>query len=120
MYFLKSLALISFSLLFAESYVLTRLGSIRMSYPAFSGFYKTNDSSGVSKYNLMMTTFGVSLFSTTDTVQIVKDIGSKLNNLNSVKPELVTKSVTWPNEISEVPGECFLDLPFLYSFKTVF
>ena len=91
--------------IFAESYHLSRLGSIHMSHPAFSGFYKTTDKHGVSKYNLMMTTFGVNLFATTDTVQIVKDIGSKLNTLSSVKPELITKTVVWPNEISEVPGE---------------
>ena len=105
MYYLKIFALIILSLFFTDAYVLTGLGSIRMSHPAFSGFYKTNDSNGVQKYNLMMTTFGVSLFSSIDTVQIVKDIGSHLNNLNSVKPEVITKSVTWPNEISEVPGE---------------
>ena len=82
-------------ILFADAFDLTKLGSIRMSHPAFSGFYKTSNATNSNdRYNLMITTFGVSLFSSTDTVQVVKDIGSHLNNLGSIKPEVITRSVT--------------------------
>lgn len=112
-------------ILFADAFDLTKLGSIRMSHPAFSGFYKTSNATNSNdRYNLMITTFGVSLFSSTDTVQVVKDIGSHLNNLGSIKPEVITRSVTWPNEISEVPDGIFqtkmLAVPegFLVPLKT--
>ena len=94
------------SLLSADAYTLTKLGSFRISLPAFSGFYKTTRAGNVTdRYDLIVTTFGASLFSSTDSVQIVEDIGRHLGDLGSVSPAVVTRSVTWPNEVSEIPGK---------------
>ena len=103
---LHFVALCIASLLLADAHQLTKLGSFHLGSPAFSGFYKAPSSGGTGdKYNLIVTTFGPSLFSSIDSVQVVKDIGNHLNDIGSLVPEVVTRSVTWPNEVTDVPGK---------------
>ncbi|XP_060084562.1 uncharacterized protein LOC132563824 [Ylistrum balloti] len=85
-----------------ESYTLKKLGSFPISYPGFTTVYPR--SSG--EVDLLISTFNPIPFST-DTAQIVPGIGHYLNNVQSIKPALITSHVTWPNEVSGVPEHVF-------------
>lgn len=89
---------------------LRRLGTFAVKNPAFATLYVDNQTSG-NHYNLIVSAFsGPSLFGSADSVYLVRDVSTAVGNINAIVPELVTKSVTWPNEISNVPGNsccCF-------------
>jgi hypothetical protein len=88
------------------SSVLRRVGSFDIKHPAFTTLYKNSDVSNPAEtYNLIISTFsGPSLFGGGDTVQLVRRVGSFMNNVDGIVPEMLTSHVTWPNEISAVPG----------------
>ncbi|XP_045177255.2 uncharacterized protein LOC123537530 [Mercenaria mercenaria] len=110
----------------AHSSVLRRVGSFDVKHPAFTSLYKDSSVSDQSEnYNLIVSTFaGPSLFGGGDNVQLVRRVGSFMKNVNGIVPEVLTTSVTWPNEISAVPDGIFsekmLVIPdgFLVPLKT--
>ncbi|XP_052799628.1 uncharacterized protein LOC128231181 [Mya arenaria] len=106
---------------------LQRLGSFSAKSPAFSTLYEeARPATPGDRYSLIVSTFsGPTLFSSSvDSVQLVRSVGAKLGNIGAITPEVVTKDVTWPNEISIVPDGVFnekmLAIPdgFLVPFKT--
>lgn len=88
------------------SLTLTRIGSFSVKHPAFTTVnVNSNAKTPGDKYNLLISTFaGPSLFGSSDSVQLVRNVGSKLDNINNISPEMLTGSVTWPNEVVAVPG----------------
>lgn len=105
---------------------LRKIGAFNVKNPAFTSLYQDADAATPEKrYNLIVSTFaGPSLFSSTDSVELVRHVGMFMNNVSAIIPEVVTKDVTWPNEISAVPAGIFqeklLAIPdgFLVPFKT--
>jgi len=106
---------------------LTRIGSFPLKHAAFSQLYEnSNAKSPAEKYSLLISTFGApSLFSSaSDSVTVVKNIGSHFDDIPSIRPEVITTKTVWPNEISRVPDGIFnedmLVIPdgFLVPFKT--
>lgn len=102
-----SVLLISLITELTHAATLQKVGAFTLTHPAFATLYKDSDSvSPKESFNLIVSTFaGPSLFSSYDSVQLVRRVGMFLNNVNGIVPEVVTKDVTWPNEISAVPGE---------------
>lgn len=86
---------------------LRRLGSFTIKHPAFSTLYADTDAiSAQARYSLIISTFdGISIFGGSDSVQLVRRVGTFMDNINGIVPEVVTNDVTWPNEISAVPGK---------------
>ncbi|KAH3882509.1 uncharacterized protein LOC127831467 [Dreissena polymorpha] len=85
-------------------------GSFVVKSPAFSTLYKDTSPQGSKpKYNLIVSTFaGPTIFGpSVDSVQLVRDMGMRMNDISSITPEVITKSVIWPNEISVVPDGIF-------------
>ncbi|XP_052066574.1 uncharacterized protein LOC127706175 isoform X1 [Mytilus californianus] len=124
--FLKySVVAILSSHVLAFKYNLTKVTSFPIKYPGFTSLYEIFDNTGdSSKYDLLISTFDPVPFST-DTVQIVPDVGKHLlSNSSNIIPKIVTTKVTWPNEISGVPRSVFnktmVAIPdgFLVPFKT--
>ncbi|KAJ8298842.1 hypothetical protein KUTeg_022902 [Tegillarca granosa] len=117
--------ILTFSLLtFTNGYSLQKLGSFPISFPAFTNFYPNLKATTIlDRYDLLISTFDGIPFST-DSVQIVEGIGNFIHNVSSIKPKVLTNSVTWPNEISGVPEPVFnrrlVAIPdgFLVPFKT--
>ncbi|KAL4225728.1 hypothetical protein ACF0H5_016417 [Mactra antiquata] len=108
-----------------DAYTLTRIGSFSAKHAAFTSLHLNSQTKGNNSYNLLISTFGApSLFGASDSVLLVRDIGSKLNNIASISPELLTTKVTWPNEVVAVPDNIFTSetivIPdgFLVPFKT--
>lgn len=89
-----------------QTQTLRRVGAFTIKSPAFTTLYKDSDATTPrSQYNLIISTFaGPSIFSSSDSVQLVRRVGTFMDNVDAIVPEMVTKDVTWPNEISAVPG----------------
>ena len=91
---------------------LSKLGAFSIKNPAFTILNKNSDAvSAKDEFTLFISTFaGPTIFSSNkDSVQMVRRVGSLLNNLGSIVPEVITTDVTWPNEISVVPGKKFIN-----------
>lgn len=85
---------------------ITKVTSFPINYPGFTTLYKrkSNVNSTKTSYDLLIGTFNPLPFAT-DSVQIVSDVGNfLLHNSTDIKPSIVTTKVTWPNEISGIPG----------------
>ena len=103
---LKALIFTCFLYSSVNSSSLRKVGSFHIKHPAFTTLYKNSDVSNPAEtYDLIVSTFsGPNLFGGGDTVQLVRRVGSFMHNVNGIVPEVVTRSVTWPNEVSAVPG----------------
>ncbi|GFR86198.1 S-adenosyl-L-methionine-dependent tRNA 4-demethylwyosine synthase [Elysia marginata] len=85
------------------------LGAISFQPAGFLSLYRYMSDS-TEKYGLLIsspeTSVGPSGATTsTSRVAVVTDIGSKLNNLAGVTPDIVNTDVIWPNVVSKVPDE---------------
>ncbi|KAL8614216.1 hypothetical protein ACOMHN_026433 [Nucella lapillus] len=84
-----------------------KLGQIPAPHAAFSSLVNMEDTSTVSdQYTLVISGFNpIPLFH--DTVYQVAAIGSHLDDLSQARVTEVTRDVTWPNEVAQVPDAVF-------------
>ncbi|XP_078584730.1 uncharacterized protein LOC144866912 [Branchiostoma floridae x Branchiostoma japonicum] len=83
-----------------------QVGVMDVRSPAFLGLLPNVTSSGVTKYDLLISTFSGIPF-TQDYVWGVPDVGSRLQKPGSWTPEVITNQLHWPNEIEPVPVDVF-------------
>ncbi|XP_019628570.1 PREDICTED: uncharacterized protein LOC109473102 [Branchiostoma belcheri] len=83
-----------------------QLGVMNVKTPAFLGLLPNVTSSGVRKFDLLISTFSGIPF-TQDYVWGVPDVGSRLQSVSSWTPEIITNQLHWPNEAEPVPVDVF-------------
>ncbi|XP_070564037.1 uncharacterized protein [Ptychodera flava] len=89
---------------FSAAALQTRLlGTLQIEFSAYTSVFKYDSP---DKYDLFVTTFDAMPF-TLDDVHMVTDIGSKLNELETVSTTIISDDIAWPNEIEEIPEEAF-------------
>lgn len=82
------------------------LGKISAKHPGFLSLFENDprNPQPSSRYTLLAASFDGIPFSK-DYVYGVPKVGTILNNLGGASAKVLTESVTWPNDISGVPGE---------------
>lgn len=102
--FYPCLAVLPLLVLSVRCSLLTNLGRF---HAAHAGFIQVEEDSHavnvLDRYNLFIAAFNPFPF-TTDHVYEVAAIGRKLANINRTQILDVSHRITWPNEISQVPG----------------
>ncbi|XP_066268656.1 uncharacterized protein [Branchiostoma lanceolatum] len=83
-----------------------QIGEMNVKTPAFLGLLPNVTSAGVTKYDLLISTFSGIPF-TQDYVWGVPDVGSRLQSPASWTPEVITYQLHWPNEVEPVPVDVF-------------
>lgn len=84
-----------------------KVGRISLNSAAFANLYENpNANAPGEKYDLLLSTFSGNPF-TSGTVNLYRGIGQHLNNLGSVRKEVLANRMSWPNEIAGVPGSIF-------------
>ena len=92
----------------SNAQTVTKIGSFKIANPAFLNLYANeNVTNPLDKYDLLISTFGASPFST-DTISVVKGVGQFIKTVDEINPEIITTKTTWPNEVSGVPGKFLL------------
>lgn len=94
----------------AGAQTLKKLGQLRVTHAAFTSLVDKEISSvAAEKYSLLIAAFNpVPLVH--DSIYEVPAIGSHLSDLPHAPVTEISRDVTWPNEVSKVPGELFLCL----------
>lgn len=94
----------------AGAQTLKKLGQLRATHAAFTSLVDKEISSvAAEKYSLLIAAFNpVPLVH--DSIYEVPAIGSHLADLPHAPVTEISRDVTWPNEVSKVPGELFLCL----------
>ncbi|XP_022340986.1 uncharacterized protein LOC111135300 [Crassostrea virginica] len=84
-----------------------KVGRIPLNSAAFANLYENpNANAPGEKYDLLLSTFSGNPF-TSGTVNLYRGIGQHLNNLGSVRKEVLANRMSWPNEIAGVPESIF-------------
>ncbi|KAL3842781.1 hypothetical protein ACJMK2_020767 [Sinanodonta woodiana] len=93
---------------FNAQYVPVQIGSFHVQNPGFVSIYsKANYSHRTEKYDLLICTFNANPLTHLDSAQIVRGIGKYVGSFSTVRPEVLTTDVKWPNEPSGVPEYIF-------------
>ncbi|ESP02367.1 hypothetical protein LOTGIDRAFT_205101 [Lottia gigantea] len=83
------------------------LGSFKVPHAGFTEVVEDHHSNNPKdKFHLFISSFNP-IPLTTDYVYEVAHIGSHLGNVAGIKPKVATTTVTWPNEVNEVPESVF-------------
>ncbi|KAJ8315833.1 hypothetical protein KUTeg_007983 [Tegillarca granosa] len=101
------------------------VGYFHVHSPGFVSVLRSNSStdSSQNEYTIYISSFSGNTFSA-DHVYRLTNIGNKLNQLDQLKPEVVSSHIVWPNEIHDVPDHVFgkrmvsIAGGFLVPFKT--
>lgn len=93
-----------------------KIGKISLNTAAFANLYENpNARSPNEKYDLLLTTFSGNPF-VSGTVSLYRGIGQHMRNIGNIQKEVLANKMSWPNEVSGVPG---LLLTFYFSLLTI-